>query len=57
MLNIFICEDNLIQRTKLEMLINNYLLMEDLDMHIALSTANPDELLEYVTLHPQNQGI
>ncbi|KAF1304138.1 response regulator transcription factor [Enterococcus saccharolyticus] len=57
MLNIFICEDNLIQRTKLETLINNYLLMEDLDMHIALSTANPDELLEYVTLHPQNQGI
>jgi two-component system response regulator AgrA len=57
MINVFICEDNLIQRTRLETIINNFLLMEDIDMKLALSTANPEELLTYLHHHSQSQSI
>ncbi len=57
MINIFICEDNLIQRTKLETIIQNFLLMEDLEMQIVLSTANPDEILAHLQRHPQSKSI
>ena len=57
MIDIFICEDNLIQRAKLETIINNYLLMSDLNMKLTLSTDNPDDLLTYLELHPQTKGV
>ena len=48
MLQLFVCEDNLKQREKLEKIIKNYIMIEDLDINIALSTDNPDEILDFV---------
>ncbi|MGL5244297.1 MAG: LytR/AlgR family response regulator transcription factor [Sarcina sp.] len=48
-INIFICEDNELQRNKLTKIINNIILIENLDMKIALSTHDPNELINYVT--------
>ena len=41
MLRIFICEDDTIQRKKLERIIQRYILIEELDMQLQLSTADP----------------
>lgn len=57
MLDIFICEDNLIQRTKLETMIQQYIMIEELQMKIALSTNDPYELLNYLEQHLQTHGI
>lgn len=48
MIEIFICEDNKEQLNKLTEYISNYILIEDLDMKIILSTDSPDEIIEYV---------
>lgn len=57
MLEIFICEDNLTQRIRLERMIEKYVLIEDLDMKISLSTDNPYDLLAYIEQHPQSHAI
>lgn len=56
MLKIIICEDDYIQRERLEKIINNYILIEALDMKITLSTGDPDAILMEVKENPQ-QGI
>ena len=48
MLNIFICEDNDKQRNILEKIVKDILLIENYDMKLALSTANPSELLNTI---------
>lgn len=48
MLSVFICEDDLDYKEKITKCISNYIMMENLDMEIALSTANPDDILLYI---------
>lgn len=52
MLEIFICEDDLVQLKKLEDYVSNYIIMEDLDMKISLSTNKPDEIIDYLEENP-----
>lgn len=48
MIEIFVCEDDVNQREQLNEYINNYIMIEALDMELALSTHNPDVLIDYV---------
>lgn len=57
MLGVFICEDNEVQRNEIESFIKNYLLIEELDMEIKVSTADPREILAYLETHPVSRGI
>lgn len=52
-LNIFICEDNEIHRKNISTVAENYVMIEDLDMKIALTTGNPYDIIEYLG---SNQG-
>jgi len=49
MLNIFVCEDNPTHRIKITSIINNFILVEDLDMKIVVETDSPHIVLEYVS--------
>jgi two-component system response regulator AgrA len=57
MLPIFICEDDPRQRQQLELNIRNYLITEDLDMNLVLSTDNPETLLEYLRENSEITGL
>ncbi|EOH80834.1 LytR/AlgR family response regulator transcription factor [Enterococcus malodoratus] len=57
MLGVFICEDNEIQRNQIESFIRRYLLIEELDMEIKVSTDKPEEILVYLEKHPDSRGI
>lgn len=48
MLHIFICEDNVKQREQLTRYIENYVMMEQLDMEIVLATSDPNEMIDYI---------
>lgn len=48
MLKIFICEDNKDQRQKFESIIENFILIENYDMALQLSTENPFEIIDYL---------
>ena len=48
MLNIFVCEDDPMQRKNVVQIIKNTVLIEELDMRLILDTPNPYELLEAV---------
>ena len=56
MLNIFVCEDDTVQRKSIVQIIKNTVLIEELDMQLILDTPNPYELLETVKFS-QNTGI
>ncbi|MGH4124048.1 MAG: LytR/AlgR family response regulator transcription factor [Clostridium sp.] len=51
MLEVIICEDNLIQRNNIRQLIENTILREKLDLNIALCTGSPDEVIGYTNTH------
>jgi len=57
MLPLFIVEDNLKQKSEIERVINNYIVNEELDIGIVLSTADPYECLEYVKKNPKKRGL
>lgn len=57
MLGVFICEDDLIQRNQIESFIRTYLMIEELDMTIKLSTDKPEDIIDYLDEHPDNRGI
>lgn len=57
MLEIFICEDNLVQRTNLEQWIQQAILLNDWKMALRLSTEDPLEILDYLEKYAQTQGI
>lgn len=57
MLEIFICEDNLAQRTNLEQLIQQTILLNNWEMTLRLNTENPLEILTYLEEYPQTQGV
>lgn len=48
MLKIFICEDNEAQKEKFESIIKNTIIIENYDMDLQLSTANPYEIIDYL---------
>lgn len=56
MLNIFVCEDNTIQRQTIVQIIQNTVLIEELDMQLVLDAGDPYVLLEKVRTS-QNTGI
>ncbi|WP_246001287.1 LytR/AlgR family response regulator transcription factor [Oceanobacillus piezotolerans] len=47
-MEIFICEDDKKQKERITKYIKDYIMIEELDMRVALSTDNPDEIIEYV---------
>ena len=47
-MKIILCEDNKTFRERLELVINNYIKMENINMQIVLSAANPNEVLDYI---------
>jgi len=49
MLEIFICEDEQFQRNVFAKCVSDYILIENLDMRLALSTGSPDEIIEYIS--------
>jgi len=57
MLWVFICEDNQIQKEKLEKMIKNYILIEELDMKIALSTHDPEVVLKEMQENPRQGNL
>jgi DNA-binding LytR/AlgR family response regulator len=56
-LGVFICEDNEVQRKQVTSFIRKYLLIEELDMAIKVSTGDPEEILDYLEQHPDSRGI
>jgi len=48
MINIFVCEDDLQYRSQIANTIDNYLLAEKLNMQIALATASPYVVLDFI---------
>ena len=56
MLDIFVCEDNAVQRQTIVQTIQNAVLIEELDMRIVLDTEDPHVLLEELK-SSQNTGI
>ena len=48
MLRVYVCEDIATQRDKMQKIVENVILMEELDMELASVTGNPQELLEQV---------
>jgi two-component system response regulator AgrA len=57
MLSVFICEDDERQRAKIETIIRNYIMIEELDMDLVLVTSNPEEVLTFVKAHPKVIGL
>ena len=48
MLRIIVCEDNKEQRARITKYIEDSIMIENLDMEIALSTESPEEIIEYL---------
>lgn len=57
MLSIFICEDNDIQRSNIEAIIKNYIMIEEFDMELTLSTSNPYDIINFLDENPRVRGI
>ncbi|WP_277750313.1 LytR/AlgR family response regulator transcription factor [Halobacillus litoralis] len=47
-MDVFICEDDLQQKKRITQYIENYIMMENLDMKVAISTDDPDEIINYL---------
>lgn len=56
LIDVFVCEDDRQQRERLETYIRNYIMVEELDMRLVLSTEDPDKIIEYVK-EQKNQGL
>ena len=57
MLSVFICEDVISQKKQLEKYIKDYIMMEELDMELVLSTDNPYDILAYLKANPNTIGL
>lgn len=57
MLSIFVCEDDPLQRERMERYIRNYVMIENLDMKLALSTENPEMILTYLKENKNETGL
>ncbi|WP_096437912.1 LytR/AlgR family response regulator transcription factor [Alteribacter populi] len=54
MLDIFVCEDDPQQRERVTQYIQDYIMIEELDMNVTLSTDNPDEIISYLQTNNVN---
>jgi len=57
MISVFICEDQMMQRERLTKVVKDYILMENLDMNVVLSTENPHDVISYVEAHNITDGL
>lgn len=57
MLSVFICEDEREQRQNIEDYVKKTIMIEEYDMELVLSTANPTEVLDYVKANPKETGL
>ncbi|MBC1474955.1 response regulator transcription factor [Listeria grandensis] len=57
MIEVFICEDEDNQRDEIIKHVENYIMIENFDMELALSTGDPEELLSYVQLSGEGMGL
>lgn len=57
MLSIFICEDDEAQRSKVETMIKNYIMIDNFDMELKLSTNNPYEIINFLDNHADVRGV
>jgi len=57
MLEIFICEDDERQRSQLKEKIEKYILMEDIEVKLALATGKPQEIVTYLKENPKTTGL
>lgn len=48
MIEIFVCEDQREQREKINQYIKNYIIIENLDMKLTMSTDSPNDIIDYV---------
>ncbi|WP_442603187.1 LytR/AlgR family response regulator transcription factor [Paenibacillus sp. KN14-4R] len=48
MLEVFVCEDDTEQRKRLTTYIENYIMMENLDMKVVISTGNSNDIIQYL---------
>ncbi|MGL4655870.1 MAG: LytR/AlgR family response regulator transcription factor [Sarcina sp.] len=56
MLNIFICEDDKVQLSRVKKIVEDFILIEDLDFNLAVTTDDPYKVLEEVE-KSENSGI
>ncbi|MEK5271194.1 LytTR family DNA-binding domain-containing protein [Aeribacillus sp. FSL K6-8394] len=54
---IYICEDNLSERKFIEKCVENYIMIEDLDAKLKLSTDDPHLLINHVQENPNDTGL
>src|SRR5699024_8988427 len=54
MLDIFICEDDEQQRKKITKYVENYIMIEELDMKVIVSTDNTDDIIDYLKANNVN---
>lgn len=57
MLSVIICEDDTKQLQRMTEIIQNYIMMEALDMQLVLETENPDKVLNYISENPNQQRL
>ncbi|NGZ75308.1 LytR/AlgR family response regulator transcription factor [Saccharibacillus alkalitolerans] len=57
MLSVFICEDDPKQRERLRKIVTDYIMIEALDMELALDTGDPVSVLDYLERHPKTTGL
>jgi len=57
MLSIFICDDDLMLQERLKKIIQNYIMIEELDMKLVMVTDNPLVVLEYVEENSETGGL
>ncbi|UZM98581.1 response regulator [Lysinibacillus sp. MHQ-1] len=56
MIDVFICEDQKEQRERIARYVSNYIMIENLDMQLVLTTADPEEILHYIN-ESQRSGL
>jgi len=56
-LSVLICEDDRKQRTRMEIIVNDYIALKGYDIDLALSTDSPADLLEYAKAHPKQNKL
>ncbi|MCL2864875.1 MAG: LytTR family DNA-binding domain-containing protein [Lachnospiraceae bacterium] len=57
MLEIFICEDNVIQLNQIKSIVNEYIHTNDLDMGITLAVEQPEKLSAHLEANPVQSGL
>ena len=48
MLNVFICEDNNVERKRIKKIVEDVIIIEELDMKVVLASSKPQEIINYL---------